>query len=118
LSQLPTSARIAVICFNDDAAVGTLRAAHDTGHHERFLLVGQGADRRLRTEMRKKGSPVIGATAFRPEDYGPSLIQLALDILSERRVPPAVYMEHTFIGPENVDRYYPPDSEPDMSVST
>lgn len=118
LAQLPTSARIAVICFNDDAAVGTLRAAHDTGHRENFLLVGQGADRRLRTEMRKAGSPVIGATAFRPEDYGPSLIQLALDILSERRVPPAVYMEHTFIRPENVDHYYPPDSEPDASYST
>lgn len=118
LIHLPVTARIAVICFNDDAAVGALRAAHMIEHEGNFLLVGQGADRRLRTEMRKKGSAVIGATAFRPEDYGPSLIQLALDILSERRVPPAVYMDHTFIRPENVDSYYPPDAEPDSSFST
>lgn len=108
---LPASARTAVICFNDDAAVGTLHAAQDTECVQNLLLVGQGADRRLRTEMRKPSSPVVGATAFRPEDYGSYLIRLALDILSEKRVAPAVYMEHYFVSPANVDSYYPRESE-------
>ncbi len=109
--DLPPTARVAVISFNDDAAVGTLHAARDCGHTEHLLLVGQGADRRLRAEMRKPESPVVGATAFRPEDYGAYLIKLALDILSEKRVAPAVYMEHYFVSPQNVDTYYPPELE-------
>lgn len=109
--DLPPTARVAVISFNDDAAVGALHAARDCGHTEHLLLVGQGADRRLRAEMRKPESPVVGATAFRPEDYGAYLIKLALDILSEKRVAPAVYMEHYFVSPQNVDTYYPPELE-------
>lgn len=109
--DLPASARIAVICFNDDAAVGVLHAAQDTGCAENLMLVGQGADRRLRAEMRKLPSSVVGATAYRPEDYGKYLLRLALDILAGKQVAPAVYMEHYFISPENVDHYYPPEAE-------
>jgi ribose transport system substrate-binding protein len=75
------------------------------------MLVGQGADRLLRAEMRLAARPVLGATAFRPEEYGEHLIRLALDILSGKQVPPAVFMEHFFISPQNVDHYYPPDKE-------
>ena len=106
-ATLDLSARIAVVCFNDDAAVGTLYAAQETGHAGNLLLVGQGADRRLRDEMRNLSSPVVGSTAYRPEDYGSYLIQLGLDILSGKQVAPAVYMEHFFVNAENVDRYYP-----------
>jgi ribose transport system substrate-binding protein len=111
LRDLPASARIAVICFNDDAAVGVLHAAQDTGYAENLMLVGQGADRRLRAEMRKRPTPVVGATAYRPEDYGKYLLRLALDILAGKQVAPAVYMEHYFISPENVNLYYPPEAE-------
>jgi ribose transport system substrate-binding protein len=109
--ELPASARIAVICFNDDAAVGTLHAAQDCECAHNLLLVGQGADRRLRAEMRTNESVVVGATAFRPEDYGRYVIRLALDILAGKQVPPAVYMEHYFVSPQNVDSYYPPEAE-------
>jgi len=117
LSRLPATARVAVICFNDDAAVGTLRAAHEMQREHQMLLIGQGADRRLRAEMRKTSTPVVGATAFRPEDYGQYLIQLALDILNEKRVSPAVYMEHYFISPSNVDAYYPLDADHEPPAS-
>lgn len=100
-----------MICFNDDAAVGTLHAANDTGLDRSLLVVGQGADRRLRAEMRKPNSPIVGATAFRPEDYGKPLVQLALDILSEKRVYPAVFMEHYFVSPANVNTFYPKELE-------
>lgn len=110
-ASLDPAAHIATICFNDDAAVGTLYAAQDTAHLDNLLLVGQGADRRLRSEMRKSSSPVVGATAYRPEDYGPYLIQLTLDILSGKQVAPAVYMEHFFVNSQNVDEYYPSETE-------
>ncbi len=110
-SQLPKHKRIAVICFNDDAAMGTFHAATDSGHGSNLLLVGQGADRRLRTEMRKGHPCIVGSTAFRPEDYGKYLTNLVLAILEGESVPPAVYMEHFFVSPNLVDQYYPSDTD-------
>lgn len=107
--QLRPNERVGIICFNDDAAIGTLDAAAESGFERQLLLVGQGADRRLRSEMRKPDSPVVGATAYRPESYGEYLIKIALDILEGKPVPPAVYMKHDFITPANVDTYYPDD---------
>jgi ribose transport system substrate-binding protein len=74
---------------------------------DNFLLVGQGADRRLRAEMRTEPTLVVGTTAYRPEAYGEPLIKLALDILEGKQVPPASYQEHFFVCPENVENYYP-----------
>jgi ribose transport system substrate-binding protein len=62
------------------------------------IIVGQGADRRVREELRHSGSRVIGSTAYAPEKYGESLIPLALRILRGGPVPPAVYLEHEFIS--------------------
>ena len=106
-SQFSKKHRIAVISFNDDAAMGALYAAQDSEHDLNLLLVGQGADRRFRKEMRKKNPCIVGSTAYRPEDYGKYLVSLALDILEGKSVPPAVYMEHFFVTPELVTNYYP-----------
>jgi len=80
--------------------------AHD-GLGLEMVIVGQGADRRARAEMRRPGSPLIGSTAFRPEKYGDGLIALARSILRREPVPPATYVDHVFITPYNVDGYYP-----------
>ncbi|MEO0564296.1 MAG: substrate-binding domain-containing protein, partial [Chloroflexota bacterium] len=109
LHDLPLHNRIAMICFNDDAAVGALAAARDTQHIDKLRLVGQGADRRLRTEMRRGNPALVGATAFSPETYGERLLELALDILGGKQVPPAVYMQHFFVSSENVNAFYPSD---------
>ncbi|MBI5929829.1 MAG: substrate-binding domain-containing protein [Chloroflexi bacterium] len=111
LRGLPSGSRCAVICFNDDAAIGTLRVASDIGCEGNLLIVGQGADRRIRAEMRKAQSSIIGSTAFRPEDYGPALTRLALDILEGNEAPLATYTEHFFVSPANVDEYYPAELE-------
>ncbi|MGH9614138.1 MAG: substrate-binding domain-containing protein, partial [Bryobacteraceae bacterium] len=47
--------------------------------------------------------------AYFPERYGEGLIPLALDILSRRHAPPAVFVEHKLITPHNVDHFYPND---------
>ncbi len=108
-SKLQPSDRIGIVSFNDDAAMGSLYAAMEAGFVDQILLVGQGADRRLRSEMRKPNSPIVGATSYRPETYGEYLIQIALDILDGKQVAPAVYMKHNFITPHNVDSFYPDD---------
>jgi ribose transport system substrate-binding protein len=100
LKQLPGLHRLAVLCFNDDSAMGALAAARKLHRESDVIIVGQGADRRLREELKKPGSRIIGSTAYWPEQYGENIIPLALRILRGEPVPPAVYMEHTFIGSE------------------
>jgi ribose transport system substrate-binding protein len=107
LEALPRHQRIAVICFNDDAAIGALEAARKAYRTHEVLIVGQGADRRLRDELRRENTPIVGSTAFHPERYGERIIDIALRILNSEPVPPAAYIDHTFISPANVDRYYP-----------
>ena len=97
LKQMPEAHRIAVICFNDDAAYGALLAVQKLGREKDVVIVGQGADRRVREEMRKPGCPIIGSTAYEPELYGEKLISLAQKILHGEPVPPAVYIDHVFI---------------------
>lgn len=107
LEKLPNLHRIAVVCFNDDAAIGALAAARRTNRLNDIVIVGQGADRRVREELRKPGSRIIGSTAFNPDRYGQSLIALALKILCGEPVPPAVYVDHAFVNPNNIHLYYP-----------
>lgn len=111
LRMLPDRHQLGVICFNDDAVIGALRATQRFSRESDVLIVGQGADRLVRAELRKQGSRIVGSTAFKPEQYGERLLDLALKILHGEPVPPAVYTNHTFISAENVDTYYPHDEE-------
>ena len=101
--------RSAVLCFNDEVALGALDAVVERGWQEHTLIVGQGADRQFRDELRRPGSPVVGATAFHPETYGDRLMELAVRLLEGKPVPPAVYVEHQFVNASNVDSIYPHD---------
>lgn len=97
LKKMPGAHKIAVICFNDDAALGALLAARKLHREQDVVIVGQGADRRVREEMGNMGCRIIGSTAYEPELYGEKLIPLALKILRGEPVPPAVYIDHVFI---------------------
>lgn len=106
LHVLPAGVRLAFVCFNDDAAMGALQAVRELGWEDRVTIVGQGADRQVRSEIRGGQSPIIGSTAFMPEQYGEHLIEIALKILEGAAVPPAVYMQHQFIDKSSIDQYY------------
>jgi ribose transport system substrate-binding protein len=97
LEQLPDTHRIAILTFNDDAALGALAAAKRLGRLDDIVLTGQGADRSLREELANPASRIIGATTYHPEQYGVALIRLALRILRGDPAPPAVNIEHSFI---------------------
>ncbi|MDX1413311.1 MAG: substrate-binding domain-containing protein [Candidatus Promineifilaceae bacterium] len=107
LQEMPDCRRIAVICFNTDAAIGALRAARSLDREQDVAIVGQGADRFLLDEIRRPGSRIVGSTAYMPEGYGPQLLELALQILAGEPVPPAVYTDHVFLDAENIATYYP-----------
>ncbi|MEM7113086.1 MAG: substrate-binding domain-containing protein [Chloroflexota bacterium] len=107
LQDHPNARRIAVISFNDEAAVGAIEAARSLGREQDLVVVGQGGDRLGRAEIRRPDSRLIGSTAYMPEQYGARLLEIAHQILHGESVPPAVYIEHVFLTRENLDRYYP-----------
>jgi ribose transport system substrate-binding protein len=107
LHQLPAAQRLAVISFNDDAAFGAISAARELGRESDVAIVGQGADRIVRQEIRHPESRIIGSTAYWPERYGDKLIPLAIKIFQGEAVPPAVYIDHEFIDAANIDTFYP-----------
>ena len=61
------------------------------------------------TELRRKGTRPVGSVAYFPERYDYGIIPLALDMLRAKPVPPAVFVKHRLITPENVDQIYPND---------
>lgn len=109
LQREPDAQHIAVLCFNDEAALGTVRAARKLGREEHLAVVGQGADRQVRKEIRDPQSRIIGSTAYWPERYGPKLVEIAGKILAGQPVPPAIFNEHVFISRDNINLYYPQD---------
>src|SRR5579864_7740955 len=72
-------------------------------------VVGQNAEPEARAELRQPRTRLIGSVAYFPEKYGEGLIHLALDILARKPTPPAVFIKHQFVTPENVDHLYPND---------
>jgi ribose transport system substrate-binding protein len=95
---------------NDASALGGLRALDESAHHLNYAVVGQNATAAGRAELRRPGTKLIGSVAFFPEQYGEQLLRIAQDILQGKPVPPAFFVKHALITPENVDRYYGNDA--------
>jgi ribose transport system substrate-binding protein len=101
--------RILVGAINDPSALGVLRAFEEAGRAEHCAIMGQNASAEGRVELRQPNTRLVGSVAFFPEKYGDGLIRLSLDILNQRQVPPAVFVEHKLVTPSTVDHYYPND---------
>ena len=95
-----------VAAVNDPSAIGALRAFDEAGRAQDCAAVSQNASEEAREEMRRPGTRLIGSVAYCPENYGPEIVSLALDILQHKPVPPAVFTRHHLITPENVDHVY------------
>jgi ribose transport system substrate-binding protein len=95
---------------NDPSALGAARAFQEAGRAASCAVVGQNAEPDARAELREPRTPLIASVGYFPEKYGDGLIRLALDILAKRPVPPAVFVRHQVITPDNVDHFYPNDA--------
>jgi ribose transport system substrate-binding protein len=100
--------RKTIICgVNDLAVLGALRAFSEVGRSNLCLALGVGAFPEARSELRNPQTRLIGSIATFPERYGDNLIQIALDLLHHKEVPPAVYAPIQLITPQNIDKFYP-----------
>jgi len=101
---------VVVGAINDPSALGTLRAFQEAGRTENCVIMGQNASPEGRAELRQPKTRFVGSVAYFPERYGDNLIRVGLDILNQRPVPPAIFVEHKLITPASVDHYYPNDA--------
>jgi ribose transport system substrate-binding protein len=104
------AARVLVSAINDPSVLGALCAFEEAGRERNCIVMGQNASLEARAEMRRPGSRLAGSVAYFPERYGFGIIALARRILSKKAVPPAVFVKHQLVTPENVNHFYPNDS--------
>jgi ribose transport system substrate-binding protein len=102
--------RILVGAINDPSCMGALTAFEEAGRVGECLAVGHNGTLTARRELRRPGSGLIASVGYFPEQYGESVIRLAIDKLQGRQVPPTSFIKHHLLNPENVDRFYPNDS--------
>jgi len=95
--------------INDPSALGALRAFEECGRAWSCAVMSQNASPEGRRELRAPHTRLIGSVAYFAERYGEGLIRLAMSILGHKPVPPAVFVKHQVITPENVNHYYPND---------
>ena len=102
--------RALIGAVNDTTALATLQAFREAGLEKECAIAGQDGSVLAREEMRRPATRLVCSVGYFAETYGSHLIQLALDILNHKSVPPAVFIQHELITPENVNRVYPNDS--------
>jgi ribose transport system substrate-binding protein len=102
--------RVLVGAVNDTTAMAALQAFREVGLEKECAIAGQDGGALAREEMRRQLSRLVCSVAYFPETYGVRIIQLALDILNRRPVPPAIFIQHELLTSENVDKIYPNDA--------
>jgi ribose transport system substrate-binding protein len=102
--------RALVGAVNDTTAMAALQAFREVGLEKECAIAGQDGSVLAREEMRRPFSRLVCSVAYFPETYGVRIIQLALEILNRRPVPPAIFIQHELLTSENVDKIYPNDA--------
>ena len=100
---------VLVAAANDPSALGAARAFQESGRAATCAIVGQNAEPDARAELREARTPLIASVGYFPEKYGDGVIKLAVNLLSQKPVPPAVFVRHQIVTRENVDHLYPND---------
>jgi ribose transport system substrate-binding protein len=112
------SRRFLVGAINDPSALGALRAFQEAGRTDGCAIMGQNASPEGRAELREPGTRLIGSVAYFPEKYGADIVNVALDILHRRPVPPAVFVKHQLVTPDTVNHIYPNDQLMQLTSAT
>jgi len=101
--------RAIIGAVNDSTALGALQAFREAGLERSCAIAGQDGSLAAREEMRRHSSRLICSVAYFPESYGERIIRLALDMLKNKPVAPAVFVQHELLTAQNVDKVYPND---------
>ena len=94
----------AVMCGNDQIALGTLVAAHTAGLTD-IMIYGVDGSPDLKKELLKKDSLIRGTCGQSPIKIGKKAAQVGMAILNGEEYDEKTYEEVFFIDSDNVDMY-------------
>ena len=94
----------AVMCGNDQIALGALEAIEEAGRSEMMIYSVDGSPK-LKQELAKDGSLVVGIAAQSPINIGKSAVTVALQIMNGERYEKETLEEVLFIDRSNVGMY-------------
>lgn len=94
----------AVMCGNDQIALGALEAIEEAGRSEMMIYSVDGSPK-LKQELAKDGSLVVGIEAQSPINIGKSAVTVALQIMNGERYEKETLEEVLFIDRSNVGMY-------------
>jgi ribose transport system substrate-binding protein len=120
LRSLGESEQLLIAAANDNCARGAIQAIREAGR-EAFTAImaqGWGPDEQLEAELRKPGTPLIGAVAYFPENYGAKILPIVLQCLNGQPVPPASYADHELIVRDGLPAIGQPDPVPALDLSS
>lgn len=109
LRNIPWGKHVLFIGINANSALGALAAAETLERQATTAVISQNASARIRRELARRNPMLIGAVDYFPQNYGTKALHLALEILTGRPTPPAIYTDHVLVTGENVGQYYPDD---------
>ena len=92
---------VAVMCTNDDTAMGVLEAGRELGQEDKLAVIGQGANLAVHEFRNNPSTHFVASPAYFPERYGKHLIDLALRILNGERVPATNLIEPICVTLDN-----------------
>ncbi len=98
LSRMPPRSRNLVFSMNSQVTEGILRAVAAQGRAGSTVIAGQNVTPRIEQELACEESPLIGAVAYYPDQYGERIMQLAERLLAKEPVSPDNYIEHKWIA--------------------
>jgi len=105
LPSVPLTHRVAVIGLTDEVALALAQAVRAVGRASNFAALGFGNDSPgVRAELSLPDTCLLGTVVLHPERYGEELLRSTLRILDGEVVPPAVYVQHSFVSREDVRR--------------
>ena len=94
----------AVMCGNDQIALGALEAIEEAGRSVMMIYSVDGSPK-LKQELAKDGSLVVGIAAQSPINIGKSAVTVALQIMNGERYEKETLEEVLFIDRSNVGMY-------------
>jgi DeoR family fructose operon transcriptional repressor len=99
MAEIPVQNKVAAISLVPEDAIGFARAARKSQRCTNFVIITFGHDCQIvREELNRDNSCLMGIINLHPERYGDGLLHTAVNILRGEAVPPAVFVEHSFLG--------------------
>ena len=101
---------VLISSINDPSCLGALSAFEEAGRADNCMAVSHNGSLEARCELRRPGSSLVASVGYFPEQFGETIIQIALDKIQGRQVPQATFIKHKILNRENVDTFYPNDA--------